>query len=109
MKIPKKNPLPKGLKISRREFLGTSATAAAGLMIVPRHVLGGPGYTAPSDKLDIGCVGVGGKGTSDIWSVSSENVIALCDVDDTQMATFLTHERNDPQHQPMYNKANKYR
>jgi predicted dehydrogenase len=109
MKTPKKNLLPKGLKISRREFLGTSATAAAGLMIVPRHILGGPGYTAPNDKLNIGAVGVGGKGTSDIWSVSSENVIALCDVDDTQMAKFLKHERNDPQHQPMYDKANKYR
>jgi len=109
MKTPKKNFLPRGLKISRREFLGTSATAAAGLMIVPRHVLGGPGNTAPSDKLNIGAVGVGGKGSSDIWSVSSENVIALCDVDDTQMAKFLKHERNDPQHQPMYDKANKYR
>ena len=109
MKTSKKNPSSGGLKISRREFLGTSATAAAGLMVVPRHVLGGPGRKAPSDTLNIGCVGVGGKGTSDIWSVSSENIVALCDVDDTQMAGFLKHERNDPKHQPMYDKAKKYR
>ncbi len=109
MKTTKKNASKKGTKISRREFLGASATAAAGMMIIPRHVLGGPGTTAPSDKLNIGCVGVGGKGTSDIWSISSENVVALCDVDDTHMADFLKHKRNDPQHQPMYDKANKYR
>ena len=78
-------------------------------MIVPRHVLGGPGIKAPSDKLNFGCVGVGGKGTSDIWSVSSENVVALCDVDDTMMAKFLSHRRNDPKNQPMYDKAKKYR
>jgi predicted dehydrogenase len=109
MKTNKKNPSNKGTPISRRDFLGATATAAAGMMIVPRHVLGGPGITAPSDKLNIGCVGVGGKGTSDIWSVSTENIAALCDVDDTHMAEFLKHERNDPQHQIMYDKANKYR
>jgi predicted dehydrogenase len=109
MKNTKKDSSAKTLKISRREFLGTSATAAAGLMVIPRHVLGGPNHTAPSDKLNIGCVGVGGKGTSDIRSVSSENIVALCDVDDIQMAKFLKHERNNPQHQPMYDKAIKYR
>jgi len=109
MKTTKKNSSKKSTKITRREFLGASAAAAAGMMIIPRHVLGGPGITAPSDKLNIGCVGVGGKGTSDIWSVSTENIAALCDVDDTHMADFLKHKRNDPQHQPMYDKANKYR
>jgi predicted dehydrogenase len=54
-------------------------------------------------------VGVGGQGTSDIWNVSSENIVALCDVDDTHMADFLKHKRNDPKNQPMYDKANKYR
>jgi len=95
--------------LTRRTFLGASAAAAAGLMVAPRRILGGPGYKAPSDTLNIGCVGVGGKGTSDIWSVSSENIVALCDVDDTQMAKFLKHKRNDPEHQPMYDKAKKYR
>jgi len=109
MKTNSKKDDQKGKTISRRQFLNRSAVATAGLMIVPRHVLGGRGQTAPSDKLNIGCVGVGGKGTSDIWSVSTENIIALCDVDDTQMADFLTHRRNNPENQPMYDKANKYR
>ena len=99
----------KGKPISRRQFIGRSAVATAGLMVVPRHVLGGPGQTAPSDKLNIGSVGVGGKGTSDIWSCSTENIIALCDVDDTQLAGFLKHQRNKEEYQPMYDKANKYR
>ena len=66
--------------ISRREFMGRSAAAAAGLMIIPRHVLGGPGFVPPSDTINIGCIGVGGKGSSDIRSCSGENIVALCDV-----------------------------
>jgi len=109
MNNKKKNPGHKGKEISRRQFLGQSAVATAGLMIVPRHVLGGPGQTAPSDLLNIGCVGVGGKGSSDIRSVSTENIIALCDVDDTQTARFLKSKRNTPEQQLMYEKAGKYR
>ena len=54
---------------SRRDFLKKGLITAAGLYIVPRHVLGGKGYTAPSDKLIIASVGVGGKGESDRKSV----------------------------------------
>ncbi len=95
--------------MTRRKFLGSSAAAAAAVMIVPRHVLGGPGQTPPSDKLNIGCVGVGGKGSSDIRSVSTENIVALCDVDDTRIAGFIKSERNTPEQLEMYNKAKKYR
>jgi predicted dehydrogenase len=95
--------------VTRRTFLGTTASAAAGLMIVPRRVLGGPGYQAPSDTLAIGCVGVGGKGTSDIWAASTEHIAALCDVDDDQMARFMTNKGNKPELQPKYDKAAKYR
>ncbi len=69
---------------SRREFIKNSTTAAAGFMIVPRYVLGGVGYTAPSDRLNIAAIGAGGKGHSDIinaWSNGVNNVVALCDVD----------------------------
>jgi len=109
MKNSKKNPSSKGQKITRREFLGASATAAAGLMIVPRHVLGGPGYKAPSDTLNLGCVGVGGQGSWDIRRVSTENIVAMCDVDDMQIAKFLKSDRNESQHLDMYKKATKYR
>jgi predicted dehydrogenase len=58
--------------------------AMATVSIVPRHVLGGAGQRAPSDKLNIGCVGVGGmQGGNDVRSVSGENIYALCDVDET--------------------------
>ncbi len=69
---------------SRRKFLQKGLTAMAGFYIVPRHVLGGPGFTAPSDKLNLAAVGVGGKGASDItnaWNKGANNVVALCDVD----------------------------
>lgn len=108
----KKQKSQKGI-ITRREFLGTTAASAAAFMIVPRHVLGGPGYTAPSDKLNIGCVGAGGKGKSDITSVSTENIVALCDVDDTQMGEFEEHAKKEAEKHPqlttIFEKANKYR
>lgn len=68
--------------LTRRKFIADSAILASAFTIIPRHVLGGTGYKAPSDKLNIGCVGVGGKGKEDLAGVSSENIIALCDVDE---------------------------
>jgi predicted dehydrogenase len=70
--------------VSRRSFLQKSAAAAVGsFFIVPRHVLG-KGFVAPSDKLNIAGVGVGGKGNSDVnnaWNNGKENIVALVDVD----------------------------
>ena len=69
-------------KISRRKFLETGAIAAAGLTIVPSSVLGkSMGYKAPSDKLNIAAVGIGGMGNSNLKQLVSENIIGLCDVD----------------------------
>jgi predicted dehydrogenase len=68
---------------SRREFLKKGAFASS-IFIVPRHVLGGIGFTAPSDQLHLAAIGAGGKGRSDIWNASvnaREKVVALCDVD----------------------------
>ncbi len=109
MTIRENNSKKPGSALTRREFLGTTATAAAGFVIVPRKVLGGPGYQAPSDTLNIGCVGVGGKGTSDILACSSENIVALCDADDEQMARFMTQKDNKPEYQPKYDRAAKHR
>jgi predicted dehydrogenase len=72
------------VNINRRKFLQTGIMAGSAFMIVPRHVLGGNGYTAPSDKLNIACIGVGGKGRVDIDEVKSQNIFALCDVDQVQ-------------------------
>lgn len=68
---------------SRRSFIKKSAIASS-IFIVPRHVLGGVGYLAPSDRLKLAAIGAGGKGSSDIANASvngREKVIALCDVD----------------------------
>ncbi len=68
--------------ITRREFMTAGAAALAGFTFVPRHVLAGSGGQAPSEKLNIGCIGVGGmQGGNDVRSVSRENIYALCDVD----------------------------
>jgi len=68
-------------KMNRRQFLKNSTATIASLTVVSRHVLGGPDYVAPSDKLNIAGIGVGGQGGGDISRVSSENIVALCDVD----------------------------
>ncbi len=69
-------------EITRRQFLKSGATAALGLAIVPNTVLGQSfGHTAPSDKLNILGVGVGGRGAADLQELESQNIIGLCDVD----------------------------
>ncbi len=68
--------------ISRKDFLSKTAAAAAGISILPSYVVSGLGYKAPSDKLNIACVGVGGRGFGVIRQIEeSENIVALCDVD----------------------------
>lgn len=70
---------------SRRNFIKNTALAAAGFMIVPRHVLGGRGFLAPSDRLMVAGVGVGGKGESNlanIYNGGKSEIAFLCDVDD---------------------------
>ena len=61
-----------------------SAAAVAAFTIVPAHVLGGPGKKAPSEKLNVAGIGVGGRGAADINACEGENVVALCDVDSRQ-------------------------
>lgn len=80
----KKNKTERSTRVTRRRFLGTTAATLATVTIVPRHVLGGVGHTPPSEKLNIAGIGVGGKGAGDIGAVSSENIVALCDVDEKQ-------------------------
>ncbi|MEW6742549.1 MAG: Gfo/Idh/MocA family oxidoreductase [Planctomycetota bacterium] len=73
-------------KTTRRDFLKTTALAGAGLMVAgsggcslfrPR-----PRFRSPTEKLNIACVGVGGQGSGNVRRVSSENLVAFCDVDD---------------------------
>ncbi len=77
--------------LTRRAFLEAAASAAA-VTVVPRHVLGGPGRTAPSGKLNVACIGIGGRGGASVGGTSGENIIALCDVDQRRAGrTFEKH------------------
>ncbi len=64
----------------RRDFLKTSLTSALALTMVPRHVLGGKGFTPPSDELTRAIIGVGGMGRNHI-KYAGARLLAVCDVD----------------------------
>ncbi len=68
-------------KISRRGFMGSAAVAA--FTFLPRHVLGGRGYTPPSETVMVAGVGIGGMGSGDLRSIArgDAKIVALCDVD----------------------------
>ncbi len=67
--------------VTRRGFLATTAATAATVTFLPARVLGRDGATAPSDKLHIAGIGVGGMGGGNMRACSKENIVALCDVD----------------------------
>ena len=75
--------------ISRRDFVADAGKLALGAaiapgfpMIVPRHVLGGLGYRAPSDIVNFAVVGFGGMGSGNAQELAkTEQLVAVCDVD----------------------------
>src|SRR6266508_4590447 len=66
---------------SRRQFMGGAAIASAAFLVVPGRVLGLGGSKPPSEKLNIAGIGIGGQGGQDLGQMTSENIVALCDVD----------------------------
>jgi hypothetical protein len=70
--------------ITRRQWLGGAVAAGAAFTIVPRHVLGGANHTAPSDKLALAGIGIGGIGFPQLQSCEQAGfeIVALCDVDE---------------------------
>lgn len=68
-------------KISRRRFIDQVSQVGAGLMILPAHTISGLGHKAPSDKLHIAGIGIGGKGRWNLGAMKTENIVGLCDVD----------------------------
>jgi predicted dehydrogenase len=71
-KLPNKNHKAKNL--SRRNFLGTTASAAAAFTIIPRYVMGGQGNTPPSDLINVAGIGVGSQGGGDIQQICTPDV-----------------------------------
>ena len=75
-------------RLSRRSFLKTAAAAAAGAVLVPRRVLGGPGILPPSDELTKAIIGVGGMGLGHM-GYEGARLLAVCDVDASHLQTAL--------------------
>src|SRR5882757_9541518 len=73
---------PRGL--SRRQLMLTGGAAATAFTIVPRHVLGGAGFVAPSEKITLACIGFGTQAIREIGGILASpdvQVVALCDVE----------------------------
>jgi predicted dehydrogenase len=94
-------------KITRRNFVAGTTGAALSAMIVPRHVLGGVGYNAPSDTVNFALIGCGGQGKTDSGELvaGGQNLVALCDVDygyvDREIARMTKPREPRPGAQPM--------
>lgn len=76
-----------GSYLNRRKFISTAATASIGFTILPRHVLGGPGYTSPSDKINIAYIGCGTQGLREMCELISHPGIQITSVCDPNKLT----------------------
>ncbi len=68
--------------MDRRKFLEQAAGSAAAFTILPRHVLGGPQFVAPSDKINLAYIGCGTQGLRELIELlpsSGIQVVAVCD------------------------------
>jgi Oxidoreductase family, NAD-binding Rossmann fold/Oxidoreductase family, C-terminal alpha/beta domain len=77
-----KDPIPKRPPMSRRKFVELAASSAVAFTIVPRHVLGGKNYIAPSDKITLAYIGVGTQGIRELLpllGIPEFQVVAVCD------------------------------
>ncbi|MES2693656.1 MAG: Gfo/Idh/MocA family oxidoreductase [Verrucomicrobiota bacterium] len=77
--------------LSRRTFLKSASVASAATVAFP-HVMRSQGGVSPNSRLNIACVGVGGRGANAVEAVKGENLVAFCDVDEARAAkTFAAH------------------
>jgi predicted dehydrogenase len=75
---------------TRRSFLKTSIASLATISLVPRHVLGGPNFTPPSETLTRAVIGTGGMGMGHVKSINTAcKLLAVCDVDETHLQSAL--------------------
>ena len=95
--------MSKKRNITRRGFIKSTSAVAAGFMIVPSNAIAGLGHKAPSDKLNIAGIGIGGMGRGNLERMAGENIVALCDVD------WGVGKNNVPKVFETYPKAAKYK
>jgi predicted dehydrogenase len=82
------------MAVTRRQFVATATATGAGLLILPRHVLG-RGYQAPSDLVNIATVGTSGMGRVNTRNAASHNIVAFCDVDAKLMEDSIARYERD--------------
>lgn len=99
---------------SRRSFLKDTGKAALSCCILPRHVLGGKGYTAPSDRLTLAVIGAGYQGKKDMLTFNRTgkvNVGYVCDTDELALKTssrWFPRAKCYPHYQPLLDKSAKF-
>jgi len=71
--------------LTRRHFLRSASIASAGALAFP-SILRSQGGQSPNNKLNVACIGVGGRGRAAVAAVGDENVVAFCDVDEARAA-----------------------
>jgi len=71
---------------TRRQFLASASFSTAAFLLAPSGVLGLRAGTSGNEKLNIAGIGIGGQGGSDLENMESENIVALCDVDQKHAA-----------------------
>ncbi len=82
----------KSASISRRRFLGQAAILS-GVVILPRHVLGGKGFIAPSDKITLGFIGTGRQSiglANNFMKLENTQLVAACDVYKLKLNNFIS-------------------
>jgi predicted dehydrogenase len=80
-------PAPRSPALSRRRFLLRSAAAAAGVTLAGQAgAQPARRRVSPNERLNLGVVGVGGRGAENLKAVAGENIVALCDVDRDHLA-----------------------
>jgi len=83
--------------ISRRKFIKSTSLAALSFNIIPSRFFGA---NAPSNKLNIACIGIGGMGAANLHESESENIVALCDVDSDHAAEVFNRYPKAKRYQP---------
>lgn len=93
---PTGTPIPKP-GLTRRQFMVTGGAAASAFVLVPRHVLGGPGFVAPSEKITLACIGFGTQAIREIGDILARpevQIVAMCDVEKDGV-NYLEWSKND--------------
>src|SRR6478735_4240858 len=88
---------PPPRSLSRRQLMVTGGVAATAFTIVPRHVLGGAGFVAPSEKITLACIGFGTQAIREIGAILARpevQIVAVCDVE-KDGANYLAWSKND--------------